>query len=236
MHVLDLRGVIAIAAGSMLVHLVTFYEVLGSTQQIRLDNLNERMKLFQRGRTEHLMPPLRLTDLKLDGWSCLHGRLVKAANTRALVPWLLDIANNVVSPHGAFASAMRHVFQALDDIERIMYSADRFFTAEENDAFSEAFLKLGENWQFLRSESRRSGIDAWQVTPKVHIGMHLPMQARLMNPRFVQVYGEESLVGRITRIWHAAAAGPYANVIQSHTLMHYFCGLELRMTADFVVG
>ena len=234
MHVLDLRGVIAIAAGSLLVHLVTFYDALGSTQQARLENLNGRMRRFQRGQTEHLMPPLRLGDLKLEGWSCLHGKLVKAANTRALVPWLLDLTNTVLPPHGAFASATRHVIQALDDIERIMYSAERFFTADENDAYAEAFLKLGENWQFLRSESRRAHIDAWQITPKVHISMHFPMQARLMNPRFVQVYGEESLVGRITRIWHAAASGPYANVIQLHTLARYLCGLELRMTADLV--
>lgn len=236
MHVLDLRGVIAIAAGSLYVHLITFYDPLGATQQARLDNLNERMRAFQRGQTDHHMPPLRLADLKLEGWSCLHGKLVKAANTRALVPWLLHLANTVLSQVGAFTSATRNVFQALSDIERIMYSADRFFTDEENDAYAEAFLKLGENWQFLRAESRRARIDAWQITPKVHISMHLPMQARMMNPRFVQVYGEESLVGRITRIWHAAANGPYANVIQPHTLSRYFCGLELRMTADLVVG
>ena len=236
MHVMDLRGVIAIAAGSLIVHLISFYDALGTTQPLRPANLNERMRTFQRGRTEHLMPPLRLQDLKLGGWSCLHGKLVKAANTRALVPWLLHLANTVLSPHGAFPSAVRRVFQALDDIERLMYSAERFFTAEESDAYAEAFMKLGENWQFLRAESRRANIDAWQITPKVHICMHLPMQGRLMNPRFVQVYGEESLVGRVTRIWHAAANGPYANVIQSHTLLRYFCGLELRMTADLVVG
>ena len=75
-------------------------------------------------------------------------------------------------------------------------------------------------------------VDAWHITPKIHVALHLPSQGRLINPRFTQCYGEESLVGRVTRIWRATANGPYSRTIQKQSLARYWTGLELRMTAE----
>lgn len=233
MHVLDLKGVIAHAAGSLLMHFVSNYSSLGTTQQQRLDSLNQDMKTFQQNNgTRYLMPALRLTDLKKDTWHCLSGPLIKAANTRALIPWLRHIANEKLSPHGAYAVAARRIFDCLFEIEHIMYSASYFFTADEHARFEEAFFRLGENWMYLRNASRLARVDAWQVSPKVHLAMHLPYQARLINPRFVQCYSEESLVGKITKMWHATAHGPYKRGMQISCLMRYWTGLELRMTVE----
>ena len=43
MHAKDLRGLHAIAAGSLIMHIITNCNALGVTQQERLDRLNERM-------------------------------------------------------------------------------------------------------------------------------------------------------------------------------------------------
>ena len=74
----------------------------------------------------------------------------------------------------------------------------------------------------LRNQCRIDEVNLWQVTPKVHYAVaHIPEQARLINPRFVQNYGEESLVGRITKIWAASANGPYEANAQKICLARY---------------
>ena len=235
MHVKDLRGVIAIAAGGLLQQLVSNYAALGATHQERLDALNKDMRTFQTAaetRAEHIMPYLRLTDLKTDGWHMLSGKLVKGANTRSLVPWLKSAAHKFLSPHGAVANALRRVFDCLCEIDRIQYNASVFFTLDEKRCFAQQFDILGNNWMYLRSMFRLAKVDAFQITPKVHIFFHLPMQSDLINPRMTQVYQEESLIGHVARVWRASAKGPYRATVQQSALMRLFAGLECRMTAD----
>lgn len=235
MHCKDLRGVISVATGSFLMHLVLHYDSLGATQQARLDALNKDMKDFQTSqatRAPHPMPPLRLKDLKTDGWHDLSGPLIKAANTRCLVPWLRDLARRKMSPHGGYSRAVIKVFDALYEIEQIMYSSDMFLSDIQKSEFSAQFLIVGEAWMFLRSESRLARVDAWQIKYKCHAFLHLPSQADLINPRFVQVYAEESLMGKVTRVWKACARGPYAPTVQHSVLSRIWSGLEMRFTAD----
>lgn len=231
MHCKDLRGMHAIAAGSLMMHLVSNCGALGSTQQARLDTLNQRMRRWQiTNGTSHLMPLIRMQDLKTVHWHMLSGKLVKAANTRALIPFLKHAAHQFLSPHGGYASAARKVFDALFEIEHIMYSSGMFFTDAQKESFRNQFSKLGRAWMFLRHYSSVLRTDAWQVTPKVHICFHLPSQGDLINPRFTQVYGEESLMGKVARLWRSAASGPYHASIQKSSLARYWTGLELRLS------
>ena len=208
MHVLDHKGVICIAAGSILVKLVSTCERLGRTQQLRLDALNTRMKNFQAAHgVEHRMPSLRLQDLKSSGWADLKGKVVKAANSRALLPWLDNLAQTFFAGHGSYNSSMRKVFSTLVDIQKLFYSSEMFISAEGKKQLDALFKKLGRHWQNLRYLSSRAGEDAFQITPKVHLCLHFPEQALLINPIFTQCYGEESLIGKATKIWAASAQG-----------------------------
>jgi len=89
MHVMDCKGVTAHVAGSILRYLVIRCMELGPNQQERLNKLNADMTSFQSNhRTPVRMPDIRLDNLLgKDGWACLGSQLVKAANTRNLVPW-----------------------------------------------------------------------------------------------------------------------------------------------------
>ena len=93
------------------------------------------------------------------------------------------------------------------------------------------FQKVGRHWQNLRHLSFLERENYFQVVPKVHYFLHFPAQARLINPVFTQNYGEESMVGRVCRIWQSCAQGPYQGVIQRTALLKYWVGLELRVTA-----
>ena len=232
MHCKDLRGLHAIAAGSLFMHLVHNCAALGATVPARLEALNVRMKVYQtrENRTEHPMPALRLENLKLEGWHMLNGKLVKAANNRSLVPFLQHCAYKYLSPHGGYSSATRKVCDALVAIERIMYSSNMFFDDAQKLAFKNEFLKLGQNWMYLRNVCYGLEIDAWQIRPKVHYCCHLPSQGDLINPRFTQVYGEESLIGKVARVWRASAQGPFHATIQKSALSRYATGLEVRLT------
>ena len=230
MHSKDLRGLTAICSGSLIMHLITHSGKLGDNRETRLAKLNERMRRFQIDNgTSHLMPMLRLQDLQTNQWHMLSGPLVKAANTRALVPFMKHCAHEYLSPHGGYASEARQVFDALFEIERIMYSSEMFLTDEQKQEFRDQFLKLGLAFMHLRHDSHLRSIDAWQITPKVHVCMHLPAQADLINPRFCQVYGEESLMGRVARLWRSAASGPYHASIQLSCLSRWWTGLEVRL-------
>ena len=59
--------------------------------------------------------------------------------------------------------------------------------------------------------------------------MHLPGEARLIEPRIVQCYSEESMVGRATKIWASCKKGPYAYSIQEVSLINYLVVIELDL-------
>lgn len=238
MHVVDLKGVHAICCGSILLDLVTSptrTAVLGATQDQRLLEINRRMKDFQStSGCEHYMPELRIDNLRKDGWACLNGKLVKAANTRQLIPFMLHLVGLFYNAHGAYASSVRKVVTALNTIEHICYSADMFLTTSEKQTFDKAWKTVGRHWQHLRWLCRpipgNEGFNYWQVTPKVHYAMHLPRQSLLINVRATQCYAEESLIGRVSKIWAASANGRYTKMVQKTTLIRYLVSLELRLS------
>ena len=231
MHVVDLRGVISVAGGSLLDGLCRDNASLGGRMEERLNKLNEMRNAFQRShKTQHTMPDLRLQDLKVDGWAMMGGKLVKAANSRALVPWLVDLVERYYNGHGAYASSVRKVFKNLHRVEELFYSCGTFMGTAEVEELEACIRTIGRHWMVLREQSRRRRRNAWQVRPKLHYFMHLGSQARLINPRAVQVYQQESLVGRIAKIWRMCAQGVYAPNVQEYTLGRYWTALELTMT------
>ena len=69
----DLRGVVSVAAGSLLHYLVLHDADLGNNKEARLEQLNEKMLYHQRHthRVSHQMPRLRLENLQVDSWAAL---------------------------------------------------------------------------------------------------------------------------------------------------------------------
>ena len=233
MHVNDHRGVISIAAGSLLLKLVKSCTRLGRTQQLRLDKLNEMMKGHQsKHNTEHRMPSLRLQDLTANGWGCLSGRIVKAANTRAMLPFLDSLAKEFFPDHGrlGYNSSIRKVMASLVEIQKIFYSSGHFISDANKQQLNQHYNRFARHWQNLRHLSSNAGENFFQITPKVHYSLHFVEQSQLLNPTSTQCYGEESLIGRVAKIWRACASGPYHATIQQTTLNRYWVGLELRVS------
>ena len=80
----------------------------------------------------------------------------------------------------------------------------------------------------LREVARQKGWLLWNVTPKVHKMQHVPLLASVINPRFVQNYAEESLIGTCTAIWARSVSGRYRSVAQRAVLAKKLTGLLLH--------
>ena len=87
---------------------------------------------------------------------------------------------------------LRGVTESLDGVYRTLYAAGLFLTAGEHTALRSHVDEFGRSYQRLRELSRRSGILAFGVTPKVHKFQHLPLVASSVNPRYCQCYAEEA--------------------------------------------
>ena len=66
------------------------------------------------------------------------------------------------------------------------------------------------------------------IVPKHHLMMHISLQAEIINPRFVQNYLEEGLVGKICRVWTAVANGPYRATAQRSVLVRHLIALQVQ--------
>ena len=80
----------------------------------------------------------------------------------------------------------------------------------------------------LREIARVKKWPLWNVTPKVHKMQHVPLLATVLNPRCVQNYAEESLIGTCTAIWARSVAGRYRSVVQRAVLAKKLVGLLLH--------
>ena len=72
------------------------------------------------------MPPLRLENLRCGGWANLSGKVVKAANSRALLLFLGELAEEYFKGHGGYNSSVRKLFSTLNDIEKLFAIAGMF--------------------------------------------------------------------------------------------------------------
>ena len=87
---------------------------------------------------------------------------------------------------------------------------------------------FGECFMRLREIARVKKWPLWNVTPKVHKMQHVPLLATVLNPRCVQNYAEESLIGTCTAIWARSVRGRYSNVVQKTVLAKKLTGLMLH--------
>ena len=227
-HIVDHNGLSCIVIGSVISRLVKYEPRLGRNQDAWLETLNaeidEYWSTVSNPSSSNPIRNLKMSNISPDGkkqWSVLKGPRVKSANTRQFVPVLEVLVRKYCDRGNLEDLATVKLVVNINKMYHIMYSAGIFFTPAQHNAFSDAVLEVGTAIQFLRSVSNRRGDLFYQITPKVHFVQHLPFQASAINPRYTQNYCEESLVGKICKIWKSCAEGPYARTVQRTTLIKW---------------
>ena len=125
----------------------------------------------------------------------------------------------------------RQAFKVVQSLARaydIMYSAGCFLDAAEARDLDEQLSRMGRSWQWLSVHTIAQSLTRWKQPPKVHYAIgHLAEQARLINPRHVQCYSAEGLVGKIALIWEKSMDGPHCRISQHKVLKKYLVGMFL---------
>ena len=217
MHCLDHNGQTGIIVAGVLCMLVHDSR-LGANMDQRMALINAKLKQFN---TDYPSSAY-LNELRIKfffesttTWAELGGSVIKAANTRRLLPSIqLLCAEYLSDTRDAFHCAMTELVEQACRLYHILYGAGMFLREDELTDLADCSSRLGLSLMQARHLASLQGLMYFQVTHKCHWAQHFLYQAHLLNPRFVQVYGAESFIGVITRIWHSSAHGPYQAKVQ----------------------
>ena len=230
MHLLDCKGATALVIGGILNTLLRDGR-LGNCQQARLNSINARALDWYKQRPGWIrLPKLLLSNCTgAEGWSVLSGKAIKAANTRHSVPFWKHLVHELYGDMaGPEYTSLCGVIDGLDEIYAVLYVEPMFLDAAAMARLRAACLSFGRCYQKLREVHRRASSFAFNVTPKIHKVQHLPLLASCVNPRYVQTYGEESLIGTSCRTYAGSMSGRYARTIQRTFLYKRLAALPLR--------
>ena len=230
MHLLDCKGVASLVIGSVLKCLALVKTILGATQDARMATINALLiDFYDRHPGTHRAPPLKIKNLTLDGWATLHGPVYKAANTRAMLPVLVELVDSYMDETNEYERTSKLCVHAFNGIYEVMYSNGIFLPDTPKRALTRHLLRFGRCYQHLRNLSAAAGWLYWNITPKVHMSQHFAALCRIINPRYLQNYSEESQVGTMTTIWGRSAHGKYRSTIQHVVLVKRLVALALRL-------
>ena len=144
-----------------------------------------------------------------------------------MVPYCAELQRRSVAIDATgLEKHMFKVIESIDALYKIVYAASDWLTDAELDAFSKHCKRIGNNWQMLANLTSAQMVKSWPCKPKLHYCVaHLPRQAALINPRSVQAYGSESMVGRVTKIYERSMDGPGRRIIQQKFMKKYLTGM-----------
>jgi hypothetical protein len=115
-----------------------------------------------------------------------------------MVYWLAEICTkHAHDEHDHLVSAMLSSFVAADVVCR---EAGRHFTAHQKAEFGKCIENALLANNALASEAAEQGRRLWKLLPKHHALMRIAFDFEL-NPRRVQCYADEDMVGRAKRLY-----------------------------------
>ena len=144
---------------------------------------------------------------------------------------LLLLRGLFVRGDGAPDVDLRVVTAKLDELYKIIYGGPMFLGLDALDQLENVCIEFGEAFQRLREHGRVNAQLTFGITPKVHKSQHLPLLAELINPKWLTVYGEESLIGTTMKVYKRSMSGRYKRHIQRNVLLKRVVGLMLRFEA-----
>ena len=233
LHVVDYNGVASHCAGNVLAEIVVNKEFGDSSQEKTLERINHDLVDFYRTHGT----PERIGDITLktlgidsssDNFPCLGGPGVKAANTKALIPFIVNLCRRTLD--GSKYKARRLLMaESLESYYVVIRTAGVFLTDAEQQQLNQAVYNHLVNYSYLALKCMNQGVVRYNVVVKHHYFAHMPMVAQSCNPKFLHTYAEESFVGCITRIYSASCSGPYKGTVQNNVLKKSLVALQLKL-------
>ena len=230
MHCVDCKGVAGIVFGGM-VSILLDRLALGRSRADRMEQLRVWAKdWYDRHPGVAKLPELKVKLVVTEGdqWCELHGVSVKAANTRAAAPLFRDMCAVHFASDSAEDISVTAMATSLCKFYEVLYRAPMFMCDADLADLRVALGVFGENLMRLREQARLLRKLRFNVTPKCHRMQHCHNYAGVLNPRWVQNYSEESLMGTTSKVWEKTMVGRYQKSAQSTVLIKRVLGLLLR--------
>ena len=166
--------------------------------------------------------------------ACLSGPLVKAANTRGVYEVSKLLAFELLTRGDQESTSIRKVNESLCIVFQVLYSSDMCLNAQQLASVRKHTLRLGRRLQRMSHHAATSaGNKVWLVTPKAHFMQHVPEQCELMNLRYLQCYVEESLCGRIAKIYKSSSNGPSTPPMLQRVAMTKYLALHVLRSCGY---
>ena len=152
------------------------------------------------------------------------------ANTQHAVPVLKALADTYFTDGTNVDHVLMHqLLHRTIEFKRVMDASGTFFTEPELKQLAEATEGVGKYMQLLRAKAKDDNRLIWHISPKTHYMQHFPEEARLISPKVVQCYIEESYIGKVAEIWKSCKNEPYFDCIQRLALLKYLVWLCLEL-------
>ena len=230
MHLMDCKGVSSEIMGSVLSILSKRVEI-GPNIATRIARINQHKEAWYAANPgTHRLPTILARSLVgADGWASLSGPAIKAAATRAAAPWIAALSTELLTRDTEHDRQVKQLTADLVAMYRVLYDHGIFIPDPAVAQLQTIIQRMGSTYQSLRQLSAAARQLHFRISPKVHKMMHLPMMARVLNPRHIQNYAEESLVGTVARIWKGSLSGRQRRAVQRTVLAKKLTGLCCRL-------
>ena len=148
----------------------------------------------------------------------------KGAQTRHMVPFGVQVAQELHEAHGTHHSAM--VLELAQVLHNIYQCMD---TNWDSDLAATLSMRLATLYRELCDDCQENGIDMWRMKPKLHMVQEmLEYQSKeLGNPRGYWEYLDEDFVGNIAKIAMRKGGGNTHKACSMNTMDRYRALLAL---------
>ncbi len=209
MHTLDL-GILQLALPSALHELVHAGEFGEGPLQARLQVATRQYRRWcKRNRVSAVAPRFKQAWIRLP-----HPQIgqvhAKAAAARSMQYWMRDVCERRANSHpGQHASMRWGLFWHLCSADHVMRRGRRHLRPAEHDQLQRRVESALQCYGWLSGRARTMGIPLWRLIPKHHAMTHIGFDTKGVNPRHVQCYMDEDMVGKMKRLYikcHAQSA------------------------------
>ena len=149
------------------------------------------------------------------------GRLLKPRMFATVFLFAEVLARKYFDDGSLYHRSIVKAISYLNGVIDLLYSAGMFLSDAEKVELSNRLIALGRYHMIARECAREAGELHFIVRPKAHYVQHLGDQCDLINSRYTSNYAEESLVGKLCKIFRSTANGRYHGRAQTTVLLKY---------------
>lgn len=175
------------------------------------------------------LPRIKLAACTADGWANLSGPSIKSAMTKHASDFFKLFCLRHFREADDSEKCVTEIACDLDSFYAVLQGEDWFLRPRALRELQAICDRFAENYMRAREYCRQHTILAWEVTPKVHKLGHVVMYSRLLIPRKLAAYSEESAIGSTCKVWSRCLAGRYTAVVQRNVLAKRLLGAIIRL-------